>query len=114
MSTPDKNIVIIIRSPPHSTLNAFEALRTAAGLTDHRLRILWAGDGVYSALDSVDQRLTATLLADLPSLVDGFYADAESLRVRGLENAKLLPHVKILSKPEVNTMITDAQATLAY
>ena len=111
---PERNLVVIIRSPPHSTLNWFEGLRAAAGLTDHHLKILWIGDGVDAALGSVDQRMASTILGDLPSLCEGMYVDSESLKVRGLEKAPLLESVKSLNRAEVDALLTEAEATLAF
>ncbi len=111
---PEKKLVVVIRSPPHSTLNWFEGLRAAAGLTDHHLKILWLGDGVYATLDSVDQRMSTTILSDLPALCEGMFADQESLATRGLGDATLIPPVKRLSRQEVDAMLSDAEVTLAF
>ncbi len=111
---PEKNLVVTIRSPPHSTLNWFEGLRTAAGLTDHHLRILFIGNGVYSVLDSVDQRMSSTLLADLPSLTEGMFVDSDSLDARGLGDAVLIESVRKLARSKIDEILSNAEVTLAF
>jgi len=36
-------------------INYYEALRTAAGLWEHSVSMLWIGEGVYAALKDVDK-----------------------------------------------------------
>ena len=42
----EKKVLIMIKSAPFTDLNYYEALRTAAGLWDHEVRVLWTGKGV--------------------------------------------------------------------
>ena len=39
----EKELLIIIKSAPFTNLNYYEGLRTAAGLWDHTVKILWTG-----------------------------------------------------------------------
>ena len=61
---PEKTLLIVIRSSPHTTLDAYEGARVAAGLIEHRLKILYTGDGVYAATRQVDNELAGQFLFD--------------------------------------------------
>jgi hypothetical protein len=79
---PEKTILVVIRSPPHTTLDTYEGTRVAAGLIEHRLRILYTGDGVYAASKAVDNKLSGQFLSDLPDLGAEFYADEDAMAER--------------------------------
>ena len=60
----EKELLIVIKSAPFRNLNYYEGLRTAAGLWDHTVKILWTGKGVYGALNMVDNTLTKNVCCD--------------------------------------------------
>ncbi|MCX6649104.1 MAG: DsrE family protein [Candidatus Bathyarchaeota archaeon] len=111
---PEKSLLIIIRSPPHTTLDPYEGTRVAAGLIEHRLRMLYTGDGVYAATKNTDHTLTGQFLSDLPDLGVEFYADAEAMRARGLREADMLPMVKVADDAKMKELVAGAEASLSF
>jgi len=111
---PEKTLLIIIRSPPHTTLDTYEGTRIAAGLIEHRLRILYTGNGVYAATRRVDNTLTGPFLSDLPDLGAEFYVDAGAMVDRGISGVDLLPFMKIADKEKLQALISEAEASLSF
>ena len=111
---PEKTLLIIIRSPPHTTLDTYEGTRVAAGLIEHRLRILYTGDGVYAATKRLDNALAGQFLSDLPDLGTEFYADADAMEERGLSENDMLPIVKIADGEKLKVLVSEAEASLSF
>ncbi len=111
---PEKTLLIIIRSPPHTTLDAYEGTRVAAGLIEHRLRILYTGDGVYDATKASDHTLTGQFLSDLPDLGAEFYIDSEAMKERGIREDDLLPVIVTADSGEIKRLVSEAEASLSF
>jgi sulfur relay (sulfurtransferase) DsrF/TusC family protein len=114
MIVPEKNLLIIIRSPPYTTLDYYEGTRVAAGLIEHKLNILYSGDGVYAATKTSDQKLTNQFLFDLPDLGVELYADAGAMRERGIADSELLPAVKPANDEKLTELAANAEASLVF
>jgi len=110
----EKRTLIVIKTRPFTSLNYYEALRTAAGLWDHEVKVLWMGDGVYAALDGVDKTLTGRLLADLPELDIGMYVDSDALRDRGLTGADLVEGAARADRDKMAGLLDWAEASLVF
>lgn len=110
----EKKTLIVVKSRPFTRLNYYEALRTAAGLWEHEVKVLWMGDGVYAALDSVDKTLTGKLLADMPDLDIEMYVDSESLEARGLADADLVEGAAKADKDKIAGLLGWAEASLVF
>jgi len=110
----EKNMLVIIKSAPYTTLNSYEAMRVAVGLWDHEVSILWMGDGAYSLLKGADHGLTGKFLEDLPDLEVQAYVDEESLRVRGLRAEDILDGITPASGEKVEELILEAEASLVF
>jgi sulfur relay (sulfurtransferase) DsrF/TusC family protein len=110
----EKRTLIIIKSRPFTSLKYYEALRTAAGLWDHEVKVLWMGDGVYAALDSADKTLTGRLLADLSELDIEMHVDSEALRAKGLAGASLVEGAARMDKENMMGLLGWAETTLVF
>ncbi len=111
---PEKNVVVLIKSRPFSTLNYYEALLVAAGLWEHRTSILWMGDGVYAALKTADGRLTEKFFIDFPDLDTELYAEEDALRERDLNASDILPGIKVVNRGEITELLREAEASLVF
>lgn len=109
-----KEMLIVIKSAPFTNLNYYEGLRTAAGLWDHNVKILWTGKGVFGAVNSVDQSLTKKFLADLPDLDIELYADAKALKENGFSADDLVDAVEVADEAQISELIEGAEASLVY
>jgi sulfur relay (sulfurtransferase) complex TusBCD TusD component (DsrE family) len=111
---PEKNLLIIIKSAPYTTLDYYEGTRTAAGLIEHKLRILYTGDGVYAATRASDKKLTGQFLSDLPDLGVELYADVGSMRDRGIADIELAPFIMPADAAKVTELAANAEASLVF
>ena len=110
----EKKVLIMIKSTPFNNLNYYEALRTAAGLWDHEVKILWMGKGVYGAISNVDQTLTKKFLIDLPDLDIELYVDDVALVNAGFSADDLVDSVELADGDKITELIMGAEATLVY
>ena len=110
----EKELLIVIKSAPFSNLNYYEGLRTAAGLWDHTVKILWTGKGVYGALNMVDNTLTKKFLTDLPDIDIEMYVDGETLKENGFNEEDIVDEVEITNNKKINKLIEEAKANLVF
>ena len=110
----EKELLIVIKSAPFKNLNYYEGLRTAAGLWDHTVKILWTDKGVYGALNMVDNTLTKKFLADLPDIDIEMYVDGETLKENGFNEDDLVDEVEIADGKKINELIEEAEASLVF
>jgi len=110
----EKQVLIVIKSAPFTNLNYYEALRTAAGLWDHEVRILWTGKGVLGAFNNVDQTLTKKFLSDLPDLDIELYVDEAALVAAGFDEDDLVDDVEPVGEDKILELIEEAEASLVY
>ena len=110
----EKKVLIMIKSAPFTNLNYYEALRTAAGLWEHQVKVLWTGKGVHGAVASVDQTLTKKFLGDLPDLDIELYVEESALKAVGFSEEDLVDSVKLVDADRINELIGEAEATLVY
>jgi len=110
----EKKTLIVIKSRPFTSLNYYEALRTAAGLWDHEVKVLWMGEGVYAALDRADKTLTGKFLADMPDLDIDMYVDEESLTAKGFTEDELVASAVPASRAKVKELLGWAEASLVF
>jgi sulfur relay (sulfurtransferase) complex TusBCD TusD component (DsrE family) len=111
---PEKNLLIIIKSAPFTTLDFYEGTRVAAGLIEHKLRILYMGDGVYAATQASDKKLTSQFLSDLPDLGVELYADVSAIRERGILDSDLLSAVVPANAAKVTELAANAEVSLVF
>ncbi len=110
----EKERLIVIKSAPFTNLNYYEGLRTAAGLWDHTVKILWTGKGIFGAVNCVDQALTKKFLADLPDLDIELYADAKALKENGFTADDLVDEVEVADEEKITELIEETEASLVY
>ena len=110
----EKEMLIVIKSAPFTNLNYYEGLRTAAGLWDHTVKILWTGKGVFGALNNVDQTLTKKFLSDLPDLDIKMYVDAMALKANGFGENDLAEEVEMVDEEKISELIEEAEASLVF
>lgn len=112
---PEKTVLIIVKSKPYSSLNYYEALRTASGLlVEHRVILIWMGDGVYAVLKNADRNLTGRFFEIFPDMDIKLYVEEESLKERGLGREDVIPDTEVISKEEIPGLILDAQASIVF
>jgi sulfur relay (sulfurtransferase) complex TusBCD TusD component (DsrE family) len=111
---PEKNLLIIIRSAPYTTLDYYEGTRVATGLIEHKLKILYTGDGVYAATKVSDKKLTGQFLSDLPDLGVELYADVGAMRERGIADSDLISSILPADARKITELASEAEASLVF
>ena len=110
----EKELLIVIKSAPFRNLNYYEGLRTAAGLWDHTVKILWTGKGIFGALNMVDSTLTKKYLTDLPDIDIEMYVDGADLMENGFNKEDLVDEVEVADREKINELIEGAEASLVF
>ncbi len=110
----EKNVLVILRSKPHTILNYYEALRVAVGLWEHKVKLLWMGEGIYSLLSDADHGMTRQFYRDLPELGIETFVEGMALKARGLTAEDLIPGMKPVGDEEVTELFLEADATLVF
>jgi len=110
----EKKTLIVIKSRPFTDLNYYEALRTAAGLWEHSVSVIWMGGGVYAALREADRSITGKFLEDLPDLDIELYVDEKALRDNGLTEDDLIEGAKPVDREAVRQLFESAEASLVF
>lgn len=110
----EKSILVLVKTGPHTTLNSYEALRVAIGLWEHRVTILWTGEGVYSLLKDADQTLTAHFHRYLPDLDIEAYYDEDAAASRSLTENDLIPGLKPASSEKITDLVSSSEVSLVF
>jgi sulfur relay (sulfurtransferase) DsrF/TusC family protein len=107
----EKNVLIIIKSTPFRRINYYEALRVAVGLWEHTVSVIWMGDGIYAALNSMDQTLTNRFLEEIDL---NLFVEEEALHERGFKVSDVLHNAKVINREKISELILDAQTSLVF
>ena len=109
----EKNVTILIASPPFRNLNGYEALRASIGLIDHEVKIIWVQDGVYSALQATKNKMSTPIMTLAEDMGIELYVDEKDLQDRNLQDQELadvveaMPHEAVLANMhEADIVIT--------
>jgi sulfur relay (sulfurtransferase) DsrF/TusC family protein len=111
---PDKNVLIMVASPPFIDLNYYEALRTAVGLWEHVVKILWRENGVYSVLKTADHTITKKFFDEFVDLDIKLFVDDEELQNRGINSEDLIEGIKPIRKEEIISLIDSVDVSLVF
>lgn len=109
-----KQIVIILRKPPHGSLYPAEGLRVAVAVSASETKVVSIEDSTYAFLKEADMTLYKHHLdflneAEIPVLID-----KESLIERGLDDRDLVEGVTIKEHNEILDIMAKADATLTF
>jgi sulfur relay (sulfurtransferase) DsrF/TusC family protein len=107
----EKNVLIIVKSTPFKRINYYEALRVAVGLWEHHVSLIWMGDGIYAALNKMDQTLTNHFLEELDL---NLFVEEEALQERGFNVTDVLHNAKVINREKISELILDAHASLVF
>jgi sulfur relay (sulfurtransferase) DsrF/TusC family protein len=109
-----KQIVVILRKPPHGSLYPAEGLRVAVAISASDTKVVSIEDSTYAFLKGADISLYKHHLdflkeAEIPVLID-----KNSLDSRGLGEHDLVDGVMIKEHSEILRIIATANATLTF
>jgi sulfur relay (sulfurtransferase) DsrF/TusC family protein len=110
----EKSVLIIVKSTPFSNLNSYEALRVASGLSEHKVSLLWMGNGIYSVLNKADNTLTTRFFDQFEDLEINLFIEKEALNVRGIQKKDLIPQAKVVDREEISKLIAETEVSLVF
>jgi len=109
-----KNIVVILRKPPHGSLYPAEGLRVAVAISASETNVVSIEDSVYAFLKDSDMTLYKHHLDFLKETEVPVFIDKDSLEERGLTAKDLVDAVIVKERSEILSTIAKADATLAF
>ncbi|GAG43349.1 unnamed protein product [marine sediment metagenome] len=110
----DKNIVVILRKPPHGSLFPAEGLRVAVAASASPLQVVSIGDSVYAFLKKVDRSLYKKHLEFLNEIEIPVLLDKDSMEERGLVKEDLVEGVIVKEHREILSVLSEADTTLTF
>jgi sulfur relay (sulfurtransferase) DsrF/TusC family protein len=109
-----KNIVVILRKPPHGSLYPAEGLRVAVAISASDTNVVSIEDSVYAFLKEADMTLYKHHLDFLKETEVSVFIDKDSLEERGLTARDLVGAVIVKERSEILNTIAKADATLTF
>jgi len=111
----EKNIVILLRQPPHGTLYPVEGLRmTVAVSADFDPITIAINDAVYTFTKDVDKTMYAMHIEFIKNIDLDIFVDKKSLDERGLTKDDLIDKVEVKEHGEILKMIADSTVTIPF
>ena len=113
-----KRILFTINHAPYGSIHYTEGLRAVVGATsgidEHKVDVVYLGDGVYFALKKTDRRDSAKYIGTLAQSGCQLKAERESLEARKIAPEELAEDIEVISREEVRTLVAQADFTAAF
>ncbi len=111
----EKNVVILLRQPPHGTLYPVEGLRmTVAVSADFDPITIAINDAVYTFIKDVDKTMYSMHIDFIRNIDLDIFIDKKSLDERGLTKDDLIDKVEVKEHGEILNMIADSTVTIPF
>lgn len=110
----EKNIVVILKKPPHGSLFPAEGLRVAVAASASALQVVGIGDSVYAFLKEADMALYQKHLEFLTEIGIPVLLDKGSMDERGLVEDDLVEDVTVTEHSEILRILSEADVTLTF
>ena len=109
-----KNIVIILKRPPHGSLFPAEGLRVAVAVSASDAKVVCIEDSVYAFLKETDMTLYKHHLGFLKDCEIPVLVDKNSMEERGLTKSDLTEDVTVIEHSKIIEEMASADATLTF
>ena len=111
----EKNVVILLRQPPHGTLYPVEGLRMSVAVSaDFDPITIAINDGVYTFLKDTDKTMYSMHIEFLKNIGLDIYVDKTSLNERGLTKDDLVEDVEVKEHGEILKLIENSTVTIPF
>lgn len=115
MSEEEKNIVILLRQPPHGTLYPVEGLRMSVAVSgDFDPITIAINDAVYTFLKDVDKTMYSMHIEFLKNIDLDIFVDKKSLDERGLTKNDLIDDIEVKEHGEILEIIRNSTVTIPF
>ena len=113
--TEEKNVVILLRQPPHGTLYPVEGLRMSVAVSgDFEPITIAINDGVYAFLKDVDKTMYSMHIKFLIEIDLEIYVDKKSLEERGISKDDIIDGIGIKEHEEILEIIKNSTVTIPF
>ena len=114
----EKKVVISFNRAPYGSIFYTEGLRAAVGVTagidEHKVDVIFLGDGVFFALKNVARDDSKGYLGTLAKLGTKLYAEEESLNDRKIAKDALAGDVEVIQRKKVLELYQKSDATIDF
>ena len=111
----EKNVVILLRQPPHGTLYPVEGLRmTVAVSGDFEPITIAINDGVYAFLKECDKTMYSMHIEFIKNIDLDIFVDKQSLDERGLTKDNLIEEIEVKEHGDILKMIENSSVTIPF
>ncbi len=111
----EKEIVILLRQPPHGTLYPVEGLRMSVAVSaDFDPITIAINDGVYTFIKDTDKKMYSMHIDFLKNIDLDIYVDKKSLDERGLTKEDLIEQVEVKEHGEILKIIENSTVTIPF
>jgi len=111
----EKNIVIVLKHPPHGTLYPVEGLRMSVAVSgDFEPTTLVMKDAVFAFIKEVDKTMYQPHMDFLKGIDLNIIVDKKSLDERGLSNEDLVEQVVVKEHKEILKILADCDLAIPF
>jgi len=111
----EKEVVILLRQPPHGTLYPVEGLRMSVAVSaDFDPITIAINDAVYTFIKDVDKTMYSMHIDFLRGIDLDIFVDKKSLDERGLTKEDLIDKVEVKEHHEILGMLAKSTVTIPF
>ena len=111
----EKNVVMLLRQPPHGTLYPVEGLRMSVAVSgDFEPITIAINDGVYTFLKDCDKTMYSMHIDFIKNIDLDIFIDKKSLDERGLTKNDLIDQVEVKEHGDILKMIANSSITIPF
>jgi tRNA 2-thiouridine synthesizing protein C len=111
----EKNVVILLRQPPHGTLYPVEGLRMSVAVSaDFDPVTIAINEGVYAFLKDCDKTMYSMHIEFIKNIDLDIFVDKQSLDERGLTKDDLIDEVEVKEHGDILKMIANSSVTIPF
>jgi len=111
----EKNVVILLRQPPHGTLYPVEGLRMSVAVSgDFEPITIAINDGVYAFIKDCDKTMYSMHIGFLKDIELDIFVDKQSLNERGLTKDDLIDEVEVKEHCDIIEMIENSNVAIPF
>lgn len=115
MSDEEKNVVIVLRQPPHGTLYPVEGLRMSVAVcADFEPITLVINDAVFAFIKDVDKTMYQPHMDFLGEIDLEIIVDKKCLDERGLSKDDLVEQVIVKEHDEILKILTECDVAIPF
>jgi len=111
----EKNVVILLRKPPHGTLYPVEGLRMSVAVSaDFDPITIAINEGVYTFLKDTDKTMYSMHIEFLKNIGLDIFVDKKSLDELGLTKEDLVEDVEVKEHGDILKLIENSTVTIPF